>query len=398
MNKTVLGAVAIGALAAPMAANAMGSFMIGNQDIRLDGGITGSYIAESDTGNTKQDTIQVTDFILQFEREAEPGGVGFTSGVGSLFPPYLGMRGIQVAQGVQKGSANLGGGVISGPFKLYYGWVRVMPIKDLAIDIGRLESHVGYETDLTYQNRNIMLGLVRGAQPVFYDGARVSWWVHGIGIYAEVDKDAETMLAVGSAGTEAAGKLLGPGITEATADALGFGVEGKVAGIDGEFNYFSIQNNARIFDVVAETVIMGVDVAANADLIIESDALKKAVQAQFPGVSVDNGAYGAAFYATFHVFDKFTVPVRVEYVNDGNSGLYGIGYPGYLGEPGVSNSAVSFTVTPTYNFSPHTFVRAEFSFTTLDKTKNIDLVGFKDSNGQPTDRNTVFVLQAGTRF
>jgi len=80
----------------------------------------------------------------------------------------------------------------------------------------------------------------------------------------------------------------------------------------------------------------------------------------------------------------FTVPVRVEYLNDGTSGIYGVGDTGY-----------TFTVTPTYHATENTFVRGELAYI---KAKDKVFVDDKGTLPATEDTNTSFALQAGVTF
>ena len=74
-------------------------------------------------------------------------------------------------------------------------------------------------------------------------------------------------------------------------------------------------------------------------------------------------------------------PRRVEYLSDGTSGIY----------YGV-DTAYTLTVTPTYNYTENTFVRAEVSYVSSDNAV------FADKDGLPEDTKTSFAVQAGYTF
>ena len=76
-----------------------------------------------------------------------------------------------------------------------------------------------------------------------------------------------------------------------------------------------------------------------------------------------------------------TIPVRVEYISDGTSGLY----------EGV-DSGYTFTVTPTYHYTENTFVRGELAY--ISASNDV----FTKDDGSVTGTNTSFNVQAGVTF
>lgn len=346
LRKTRLSQILTGgALAAGMAALATaaeaGSISLAGQDITLGGGTTGGYFYATDTGSKKQDTIVVSDFITELSSEAKPGGVGFTAGLGVLTEPSV-------------YNDELGG---TGSYMFQYGWLSLKPVDNLEIDAGQLATNVGYEVAPTYANSNINLGLVWYGQPIYYPGIRATYSMGDMSVYAEVNKNTSYGAKTGAA----------------------IGASGKIGGVDALFSYFTNAGKVSIADFILSKTVGGVDLAVNADYQMKAEAVKTA--------GTDDAAYGIAFYATVPVMDKVTLPLRVEYVDDGTSGLYG------LGGAGASNSAISFTVTPTYHFTDNTFVRAELAYVSTDK-KGV----FFDDKGNPTDSNTSVAVQTGYLF
>jgi len=106
-----------------------------------------------------------------------------------------------------------------------------------------------------------------------------------------------------------------------------------------------------ILDIIASTKMSGMDFAVNFDYLSKSKALKNTT------TGADDTAYGLALYASMPMSGNWSLPMRLEYVNDGTSNLYGLQYTNPTTTNLEKNSAVTFTVTPTYNFSSSTFVR-----------------------------------------
>jgi hypothetical protein len=91
----------------------------------------------------------------------------------------------------------------------------------------------------------------------------------------------------------------------------------------------------------------------------------------------------------------------VEYVSDGKSGIYGLTTTDSANNL-VSNSAITFTVSPTYHFSDSTFVRAEVAYVTIDKKAAagsiLDPGPYVDDKGAGDTSAFTFGVQGGVLF
>ena len=339
MNKKLISLAIAGAVAAPFAAQA-GSFTVGNQDIKVGGGITGGYVFTSDnTGH--QDAFVVPDALVDLSSDAKTGGMGFTVGIGELAEPSL-------VTGTELNSAGGAGGV-----GIQYGWVSVAPVEGLKIDAGKIATNIGYEVSPTYGNQNMLLGLLWAAQPTYYTGARATYSMSGINVYAEVNKGAL-------------------GVNNNSGAAIG--ASGNFSGVNLAVNFLNVANVGMIFDAIASTKVSNVTLGANFDYQKEASAVSQSGK--------DDNGFGAALYASMPIMDKVTLPVRVEFVHSGTSFTYN----------SVGGHGISFTVTPTYNFTDSTFARAEFAYVTT--SNNV----YANKNGNPTDSDIVLGVQGGVRF
>ncbi len=328
MRKSLLAA-SIAALTAPAA---FAGSVTSAADINLNGGMTAGYFYTTNTGSNNNDNYQVSDFMVELSGEATEG-VGFVGAFGT-------MAAITV----------LDGGVNNGAYAygFQYGWLSVAPMEGLTIDAGMLATNVGYEVTPSYANPHATIAALWGGQPVYYPGVRVSYDAGDMGFYAEVNDDA-----LGSASAAWAAGINGD------AGALGYAV-----------SYYNYNGYKDLIDVIVSADLGGIPVAANVDYHMLENA-------PFPGA--DDTAFGIALYAS-PTFGKVAVPVRVEYLSDGTSGIYGV------------DSATTLTITPTYNFSDNTFVRAELSMVSSDNYV------FADDQGTPEDTKTSFAVQAGFLF
>ena len=348
MKKNLISLVIAGAVAVPFAAQA-GSLNVANQDITLSGGVAGGYVNNTDT---TKDAFTATDALVDLSSEAKTGGMGFDVGVGVLAGANLSGNGSEL------NTAGSGSGTA-----LQYGWLTIMPTDGLSIQAGTLATNVGYEVVPSYNNANILRGLVWNQQPAYYNGVRATYATGDMSVYAEASNDPYNL------GTTSNGQAIGASAT--------------MGAVNGSISYFNYEDNKSIVDIIASSKIGSVEVAANIDYQMWADRVKNLLPS-----SADDNAYGIALYATMPMGANASLPVRVEYVSDGTSGLYG------LGAVGASNSAYTITITPTYNFSDSTFVRAELAYVGTDKK----ISAYKDDKGVANDSNLIVGFQGGLMF
>ena len=327
--KKVIGLAAAGLLAVGVS-NA-GTLTVANSDIEMTGGVTAGYFYTTNIGSSNNDYFTVSTFAIDLTSKPSPM-IGFTAGFGATTQPDL-------LDETQPPSAEFG---------LEYGWVSIRPLEGLTVDAGQLLTNIGYELYHTYDNKNYTFGLVWFAQPVTYPGARVTYSVtDGIDVYAEYTQDGRDSFALGSIGS--------------------------IAGFNYAVSYFDYTASKNLVDVVLSTEVAGIELGTNIDYQWLDDTAKT------PGN--DDTAYGIAVYASAK-FDVFEIPVRIEYVNDGTSGIYSV----------AGDDAWSFTITPTYKPSKNTYVRGEFAYV------NTDGKGFTDDEGNRKDNRTFVGVEAGFVF
>ncbi len=328
MRKTILAA----SIAAMISPAAFAGTITTNADINFNGGMTAGYYMTNNTGSNDEDNYQVSDFMVELSGDPAEG-VGFVGAFGT-------MAGITV----------LDGGVGNSPYgyDFQYGWLTVAPMEGLSIQAGKLATNVGYEVTPSYANPHITIAALWGGQPVYYPGVRLNYEAGDLGFYVEANDDA-----LGTAKKAWAAGISG------SADALDFSV-----------SYYNYNGYKDLIDVIVSADVGGLAVAANLDYHMLENA---------PSAGADDTAYGLALYVTPSM-DDVSVPVRIEYISDGTSGIFGV------------DTATTFTVTPTYNFTDHSFVRAELSYVSADNKI------FADDKGTPEDTKTSFAVQAGFTF
>jgi len=334
-NKILAASVA--ALVAPAA---FGGTITTATDLKLGGGMTAGYFYTNNTGSSNEDNYQVSDFILELSAEATEG-VGFVGAIGRM-----------ATITVMDGGVNNSTVYANNDFQ--YGWLTVAPAEGITIEAGKLATRVGYEVAPSYGNAHATIAALWGGQPVYYPGVRLSYDASdSLGFYVEANNDE-----------------LG---TAKSASAVGVG--GNVSGVDYSVSYYRHNGYKDLVDIIVATEIAGMPVAANIDYHMLEEA---------PAPGADDTAYGVALYVT-PTIGAVEIPVRVEFLNDGTSGVYE-----HNGKD--VDSVRTFTITPTYRYTENSFVRAELSYVSSDNKI------FSDDKGVAEDTKTSFAVQAGFTF
>ncbi len=313
------------------AANA-GSITVANSDIEMSGGVTAAYFYTTNIGkNANNDYFSVTNFDIDLTAKVN-SAITFEAGIGEAILPDL-LDPKPSAEG----------------FEVEYAYVNIAPVDNLTISAGKLLTNVGYELYDTFNNPNYHYGLVWWGQPVTYPGARLTYTVmEGMDVYAEYTQDGTDSFAVGSLGS--------------------------FNGIDYAISYFDYAASKNLVDLVLSTEIAGIQVALNADYQWLDDSAKEGGK--------DDSAWGAALYVIPNITDTVSVPVRIEYISEGNSEIYGV----------AGDNAWSFTITPTWKPTKNTYLRAEIAYV------NTDEKGFTDDDGSNKDNRVSAGIEAGFLF
>jgi len=334
IKRTLLIACGFALSSAPSFA---GSVKSANLDITLSGGASAGYFFSNNTGSGNEDNFIVSDFIIELgSEEPKTGGVGFFGGYGNLAQ-------VTLLSGSGEGA--------DADSTLRYAWMSWVPVDNVTVEAGVLATKVGFEVANSYSNGHISLGTLWNAQPAYYPGARVSYDMGDISVYAEANND-----------TAAGGSK-----------AFAVGLSGSASGVDYAINYFDGDDGAsrNIIDLIVSTNVGGTDVGVNIDFHAYDDK---------PAGADDDSGFGVAVYVSPQLAPSITLPMRLEYISDGDSGIYGF------------DSGTTLTVTPTMNVGKHGFVRAEISYVTADNKM------FADEDGKPEDTKTSFAFQVGYKF
>ena len=354
MRKGTLSLASLFLLSISTISNA-GSLTVANSNLEMGGGVTTAYFYVTNVGEEPNDKFTVTnlDFDLKSNISSE---ITFEAGLGSSHLPDL----LTPFDEVE--------------FEVEFAWVDIELTEKFSVSAGKLLTNIGYELFDTFNNPNYHYGLVWYGQPVNYPGVRFTYNIdEDVQIYGEYNHDTS-------------GKFVG--ITPK--DAAAAGIIGSIGNFNFALNYFDYAGTKNIADIVLATQIANFDVALNADYQWLDDGAKDTLKA-LGATDVEDYAYGIALYLIPHVTEHIVVPVRIEYVYDGQStngttvideGIYGIS----------GDNAWSFTITPTWHPTKNTYFRGEFAYVVTDEK------GFENENGEEKDNRTLVGVEAGFLF
>jgi len=319
-----------------------------SQPLELSGGISAAYFNNTrETAGEGRDGFGLTNAVLNVRGSS--GSMGFDLAVGAFLAPSVWGN---VTNSVFSYTS---GTVTNNEAGVLWGYVSYSPMDKLTLDAGLLTTNIGYEVVNTYANPNINLGAVWFAQPVIYPGARLTFEVvENITLYAEYAEN------VGYDNDEII-----------RGDAFALGSLGSVGGIDYAISYYDYAGFKNFVDVVLSYGVGSVDLGLNIDYQWLDDSAS----------GQDDSAYGVALYI-IPSFGSVSVPLRLEYFEEGTSGIY-------TDVRSPAESGYTVTVTPTFKPAENAFLRAEISYASTDRNYF--------NNGQD-DSRTSLAVELGFTF
>ena len=235
------------------------------------------------------------------------------------------------------------------PWLAYFSW---MPVENVTIDAGLLWHKFG-EPPITILNPNVTRPVAFSAQPVCFGGARVSVNAGPAKLYAGMND----------------GSALGPpGHGNKPGNERAF----EVGASFGVAETFNVAVNYFDHDEGYDTI--------NGSVGTEAGICSAKLEANYVTADTENAgatedsATTYALYASFKFSDCFKLPVRIELVDDNDSGIYS-GYDGW-----------NVAITPTYNPTPNSFIRVEWVYASDDEEVFADDDGVA---GQEDNRTSV---------
>lgn len=309
------------------------SIQIQDVNIKIKGGVSASALYFENPGFLKRhDSYILNDALLEIEPE-EFSGRQFR---------FYGGFGILQKQGIGRIYAPLPPVDI----ELHYGWLEVPTYNDRHIEIGQLITRLGYESPVSYKNNHGLMGAVWSGQPNLYPGIRFNGPLASLKYYIEVTNDS----TIGDA-------------------SAAVGVFKEADNYRYSASYYEAIDERRMIDLMYSKQLGNIALGINLDYHALLD----------PVAGQDENAVGMALYVNY-VDKQWHWPVRLEYIDDGNTGIYEYG------------SGYTVTFSPTYHYSKSQFIRAELVAAKGDRKP------FRNSDGGFEENQYIATLQAGMRF
>jgi hypothetical protein len=319
-------------------AESVQSFLSG---IKLAGGISAGYFYASNPGvDVSDDEFMLSNFLIELSSTNEELPIGFTGAFGQTSTHSI-----------------LGTPEQNDDYDIEYASLTLKPSNGIGLEMGLLEPNSGFENTYTYNNKNILLGAIASQQPYNAYGARVSYDISSISIWGGYYKDRLDDEEYNS-----------PDYT------WEIGVSGSLNDTDFNIYNYYIKGQRNLVGASVERTIGNIDLAFNIDYWKWSEDVESLYE--------KDSSIGAAFYFCPN-FDKFSIPIRLEYINQDKSQLYT--------ESPDTQDIYSATVSPTWHFNDSAYIRAEAAYINGDSA-------FEDDSGNIKDHRFNLAVELGYLF
>lgn len=244
---------------------------------------------------------------------------------------------------------------------LEYASLSVNALAHTSIEMGLLKPDAGYEDTYTYNNSNIVLGALASQQPYNAYGVKLRYSPNNLNLNAAYY-----------------GKRLDEseyGVNELSlSHAWEVGIGSTIKGVSYRLYHYHMAGIRNLTGAVLEHTYENIYFALNVDWWQWNKAMANYYDRR--------SSVGGAFYAA-PCFGKFSLPVRLEYIDQGGSRIY------------LDNSETkriyAATISPTYHFKPKAYIRLESSYVYASK-------GFADKEGRTKDKRVYLAAEIGYLF
>ncbi len=318
-----------------------GPFSFSLTGINITGGISTGYFYSSNPGeDTDEDGFLLSNFLVEISSSDENLPVGFVGAFGETSTPSL-----------------LSTPENSNDFTIEYASLILRPVSHLSFEAGLLEPNAGYENTYTYNNKNIILGAIASQQPYNAYGARVGYEKGSLSIWGGYYKnrlDDE----------------------EYNDPDYAWEIELSSPILENTFTlyHFNIKDQRSLTGVVLKRTIDNIDLAFNMDYWRWSGPMKELYDS--------SSSIGAALYVCPNI-GKFSIPLRLEYVNQKNSQMY-------IESPDTGR-IFTVTISPTWHFNDNSYIKADTACVKADEA-------FADKDGSIKDNRINIAVELGLTF
>jgi len=313
--------------------------------VNFTGGISAGNFYTSNSGQESSDNAWLlSNLLVEISTKDKDAPVGFAAAIGETSTPSI-----------------LSSPENNDSLDIEYASLRLRPVTELSVEVGLLQPNAGYENSYTFNNQNTFLGAIASQQPYNAYGAQIGYDFNGIhlrGGYYRDRLDSEEYVDNQSTPNE----------------SWELGVSGTVMDTSFSIYHYHLQSLRNMTGVVMERTINNVDLAFNMDYWRWDSSMKD--------IHEDNASIGAAFYIVPH-FGKFSIPVRLEYIDQGKSSMYI--------ESVSAHKIYAVTLSPTYHILDNAYVRADLAYVRAEN-------GFTDDNGNLQDDRVCLAAEIGYTF
>jgi hypothetical protein len=313
--------------------------------LQLGGGISaGSFYASNPGNHVSDNEFLLSNFLVELSSKDSDLPVGFVGAFGETSTPSL----------------------LSTPenntdFDIEYASLILKPMSDVSLELGLLQPNAGFECTYTFNNINVLLGALASQQPYNAFGARLGYDINGFSLNAGYYKKRLDQDEYNDNGST-------PG------DSWEIGVSGSVLNNKFSIYHYHLEAERNLTGVVIERTIENVYLAVNIDYWKRD--------ADMGNLYGSRSAIGAAFYVAPR-FGHFSIPVRLEYIDQGESRIY------------IDNADAKHiftaTISPTYKFCDNAYVRVESAYVNADHA-------FADKNGNSEQSRICLAAEVGYLF
>jgi len=312
--------------------------------LEISGGISaGSFYASKPGRAVSDNNFLLSNFLVEIS-SSDKSPISFSGAVGETSTPSL----------LDAPENNTG-------FDIEYASVFVRPAVGIGLEAGLLTPIAGYEDTYTYNNANIVTGVMASQQPYNAYGARFSYSTGAIGMYAGYYKtrlDDEEYCADDSCPD----------------DSWEAGISASAGGFDCTLYNYRLNGLKNLTGLVVEKTIENVYLALNVDYWRWDRDMDV-----FYG---RRSSTACAVYVS-PTFEKFSFPLRLEYIDQGSSKIYT--------DDTKARRIYAATLTPTYHFTENSYFRMEGSYINADGA-------FADQRGTVENSRVYLAVEAGFIF
>jgi hypothetical protein len=313
--------------------------------LEITGGISAGIFYTSNPGEDASDNeFLLSNLLVEISQKDKSSPVGFMAAIGQTSTPSI-----------------LGSPENTNSLDIEYASLTLTPVTGLTAEVGLLQPNAGYENSYTFNNVNTFLGALASQQPYNAYGGRLGYDIGGFHLCAGYYKnrlDDEEYETNGSTANE----------------SWELGASGKVLDSDVSLYHYHLESLRSLTGGVIQHSIGNVDLAFDLDYWRWEGDMRSA--------HGDDDSIGGAFYIVPR-FGKFSVPLRLEYIDQGKSGIYL--------DSEDAKQIYAATLSPTYHLLDNAYVRADLGYVKADD-------GFIDKDGKVKSDRVCLAAEIGYTF